>query len=59
MDIQIMKLLSDGYTVPEVCQELNKKQREVEYRIEVLKDRLNCSTITHLVCIYLRKRLID
>ena len=57
-DIQIVKMLSNGYTVKEIAEKEETNIRSMEARLIRIKDKSNAENIPHLVANYLRKGLI-
>ncbi len=55
---KIVQMLSIGYTVREIADELGINVRTLEARLVRLKDKANAKNIHHLVAIYLRAKKI-
>lgn len=58
-DIEIVQLLSDGKTVKEIASEMNVNSRAVEHRIVLMRSKYFAWTCSHLVAIFIRKKLIE
>ena len=58
-DCELIKFLSNGYTVKEISIEKKINKRTIEKRIFVLRERFLCKTVTQLAVTYYRKNLIS
>ncbi len=56
---ELVQRLADGYKVAEIAKEFNISVTSLQKKIYILRERLLCKTVSHLVANYLRKKLID
>lgn len=56
---EIVQLLANGYTVPEIAKEKMIPKTTLHKKIYILRERCVCKTVSELVANYLRKKLID
>lgn len=56
---EIVQLLANGYKVSEIAKEKNIPLPTLQKKIYILRERLLCKSIAHLVANYLRKKIID
>ena len=55
---EIVQMLADGYTVSEIAKEKNLPIPSLQKKIYILRERMLCKSVAHLVANYLRKELI-
>lgn len=55
----VVRLIADGYSVPEISSMVKLHKRNVEYKLGKLKTRLQCATLAELVAFFLRHKLIE
>ncbi len=54
----IVQLLADGNDVAEIADKLFKNKRTLETNILNIKNTLDCKTLSHLVALFFRNKLI-
>ena len=57
-DIQLVKLLSNCYTIAEVAEEMDMNKRTLEKKILLMKKVYNCKTLSGLVAFFFRNNLV-
>jgi DNA-binding CsgD family transcriptional regulator len=57
-DIDLVRKLSRGITVPEIAAERDRSIRTIEGNTNILRARFKCKTLAHLVATFLRKEII-
>ena len=57
-DLDIVSLLSYGFTVREISPKVQINDRSIENRLAILKNKLNCKNTTHLCSFCIRYKLI-
>ena len=58
-EIELVKLLADGYTVPKISERLSMNRRTLEANVWFVKGKYKSTTLANLVAIFLRNKLID
>lgn len=58
-DVEIVRLVSMGYTAQEIADDGDISRRTVEAAIEKLKFKYECVSLAHLVATFLRKKIIE
>lgn len=56
---ELVKMLSEGYTVKEIAVTAKEKTTTIAYQIYNLRESCNCKTVAHLVANFLRRGLIQ
>lgn len=49
-DTQIVQMVADGHTVPEISEHSGINKRTLESRLQVLRERCGASTLAQLAC---------
>lgn len=57
-ELNIVSLLSYGFTAQKISEKTKLNVRAVEHKIATLKKSLNCKTVTQLCCFCIRYKLI-
>jgi DNA-binding CsgD family transcriptional regulator len=57
-EIDIVRKLSNGITVPEMAIEMDKNRRSLETTVDKIKKRYKCKTLAHLVATFIREGII-
>jgi DNA-binding CsgD family transcriptional regulator len=57
-EIDIVRKLSKGITVPVMADEMDKNKRSIETTLDKLRKRYKCKTIAHLVATFIREGII-
>jgi DNA-binding CsgD family transcriptional regulator len=57
-EIDIVRKLSKGITVPQISALTGKNRRSLESTTEKLKKLYNCKTLAHLVATFIREGII-
>ncbi len=57
--IEIVKLLSDGFNVKAIAEKTKINVRTLEAKLSVWKDNVDAETLPHLVAIFFRNKLIE
>jgi DNA-binding CsgD family transcriptional regulator len=57
-EIDIVRKLSKGITVPEMATAMDKNRRTLETTVDKLKKRYKCKTLAHLVATFIRQEII-
>lgn len=58
-ETQLVKLLADGNTLPEISKQTDTKLRTLEAKVSILKRKYQSQTLANLVAVFLRNKLID
>ncbi len=58
-NIELVKLLFEGYTISEIAKVKNINRRTLESKITMYKDRCNCKTLAQLVGTHVKRGLLD
>lgn len=58
-EIEIVKLLADGYNVREVSEKMKTNKRSLEAKLALMRGKYRTTTLAGLVAIFLRNKLIE
>lgn len=58
-ELSIVQKLSNGLGIKEVAAEMKISSRTIEAKIGRLKQKVDCNSIAHLCCFFLRKKIIE
>ena len=57
-DKKIVKMLAEGFTIPEISKGIGQEIRNIEYKLAKLKARLQCKTSAQLVAFFIKNKLV-
>jgi len=58
-DKKIVKMLAEGFTIPEISKGVGQDVRNIEYKLAKLKARLQCKTSAQLVAFFIKNKLVN
>lgn len=58
-EMDIVKLLADGYTVKEAADKFGSNPRTLEHRIIAMRNKYFCPNTVALVALFLRNKFIE